>query len=86
LRHSSSHAIAAARGDEALIGAVSMPNPGRACRASIRFPINTAASGGPIYQRTLGFHVSVLDVARRRGHAETPLKRRRPAHGLLDAL
>jgi Ankyrin repeat len=54
------------------------------------FPmIDTADNGGHIYQWTLGFHVSALDVARKRGRAEVlDLLRERagPLDRLLDAL
>ena len=51
--------------------------------------IDTAANGGHIYQWTLGFHVSAIDVARERGHTEVVellLKRAGPLDRLLDAL
>jgi ankyrin repeat protein len=54
------------------------------------FPmIDTAATGGHIYQWTLGFHVSAFDIARKRGHAdvvELLLQRAAPLDRLLDAL
>jgi ankyrin repeat protein len=54
------------------------------------FPmIDTAANGGHIYQWTLGFHVSVFDIARKRGHAdvlELLLQRAGPLERLTDAL
>jgi ankyrin repeat protein len=51
--------------------------------------IDTAANGGHIYQWTLGFHVSALDIARKRGHAKVLdllLERAPPLDRLLDAL
>jgi hypothetical protein len=54
------------------------------------FPmIDTAKNGGHIYQWTLGFHVSALDVARKRGHAHVVdllLARTGLLERLLDAL
>ena len=54
------------------------------------FPmIDTATNGGHIYQWTLGFHVSALDIARKRGHAEVLellLERACSLDRLLDAL
>jgi ankyrin repeat protein len=54
------------------------------------FPmIDTAANGGHIYQWTLGFHVSVFDVARKRGHKAVLAllaARAGPLDRLLDAL
>jgi ankyrin repeat protein len=54
------------------------------------FPmIDTAGNGGHIYQWTLGFHVSALDIARKRGHTEVVellLRRAGPLDRLLDSL
>ena len=51
--------------------------------------IDTAANGGHIYQWTLGFHVSALDIARKRGHTEVLellLEHADPLDRFLDAL
>jgi hypothetical protein len=84
--------LAAALGDIALVRHHLDTDPGAiAMRVDQNwFPmIDTARNGGHIYQWTLGFHVSVFDVARMRGHAEVLdllLKRAGSLERLLDAL
>jgi hypothetical protein len=84
--------LAAALGDIALVRHHLDANPGAIAMRVDQdwFPmIDTASNGGHIYQWTLGFHVSVFDVARKHGHAEVLdllIKRAGPLDRLLDAL
>jgi ankyrin repeat protein len=84
--------LAAALGDLGLVGNHLDADPGSIAMRVDQdwFPmIDTAANGGHIYQWTLGFHVSAIDVARERGHTEVVellLKRAGPLDRLLDAL
>jgi ankyrin repeat protein len=84
--------LAAALGDVALVQHHLDVDPGAIAMRVDQdwFPmIDTATNGGHIYQWTLGFHVSAVDVARKRGHAEVLdllLSRAGPLDRLLDAL
>jgi ankyrin repeat protein len=84
--------LAAALGDLGLVGNHLDADPSSIAMRVDQdwFPmIDTAANGGHIYQWTLGFHVSAIDVARERGHTEVVellLKRAGPLDRLLDAL
>jgi ankyrin repeat protein len=84
--------LAAALGDVALVRRHLDADPGAIAMRVDQgwFPmVDTASNGGHIYQWTLGFHVSALDIARKRGHAEVLdllLNRAGPLDRLLDAL